>query len=122
MATKAPAKAVTDEITEYRWTKAQQRRFNEWQGEVAQARRDLNRAEEAAQKFVNYLAEEHDVDTAQQWVVGPRGFVLAPEPPANGKGENAQGDKGNGNNGDDNTSGEAGEQATPTESVEQDKV
>lgn len=97
MATKAAVKPTENENEGHPWTRAQLRRFNELQGDVARARRDLAQAEQAAQKFVDYLAEEHDVDTTQNWVVGPRGFILAPEPPQKEKGKGDKDAAGEGN-------------------------
>jgi hypothetical protein len=67
------------QVEEHRWTKAQMRHFNDLQGNIAQAQADLKKAEEAAQGFVRYLSEEHDLDGNKQWVIGPQGFVLAPQ-------------------------------------------
>lgn len=81
MSTVAEVKTETTEVTEHRFSKAQMRRFNELQSDIGRAQEDLKKAEEAAQGFVRYLSDEHDLDSGKQWVIGPHGFILAPETP-----------------------------------------
>ena len=74
------------EQTEVAWSKAQLRHFAKLNGEIEQAKRDLEKAEGVRQEYLNYLVDEYSLDTSKAWVVGPQGFVLAPEkaakPPA----------------------------------------
>lgn len=76
------------EQTEVRWRKSQIRHFNELQRDVEEADAALKRAQDgvqranrAVQRFVGYLMDDYELDTTQQWAVGPQGFVLAPERP-----------------------------------------
>lgn len=72
---------------EHRWTKAQMRRFNQLQSEVAQAQKDLERAEAASQGFISYLGDEYDLDGSQKWVIGPHGFMRQEDAPQNAEDE-----------------------------------
>lgn len=78
MTTATATQPEAAQVEEHRWTKAQMRRFNDLQGDIARAQADVKKAEEAAQGFVHYLIEEHDLDSTKPWVIGPHGFVLAP--------------------------------------------
>lgn len=114
MGTATQEKQEATEVTEHRFTKAQMRRFNELQGDVGRAQEDLKKAEDAVQGFIRYLSDEHDLDPNKQWVIGPQGFMLAPEKP-NTPNEDANNGSEQGQPNGSTPAAEEGQTATPQE-------